>query len=62
MIKDIQEGYLISSYFKDICLYLAQNKLPKTESAISHLGPHGAMTWVAGTHWHSDLNNEFKYK
>ena len=34
MIKDIQVGYLISSYFKDINLYLAQNKLPSTKSAI----------------------------
>ena len=34
MIKDIQAGYLISSYFKDIYLYLAQNKLPSTKSAI----------------------------
>ena len=33
-IKDIQAGYLISSYFKDIYLYLAQNKLPITKSAI----------------------------
>ena len=33
MIKDIQAGYLISSYFKDIYLYLAQNKLPSTKSA-----------------------------
>ena len=34
MIKDIQAGYLISSYFKDIYLYLAQNKLPIAKSAI----------------------------
>ena len=33
-IKDIQAGYLVSSYFKDIYLYLAQNKLPVTKSAI----------------------------
>ena len=33
-IKDIQAGYLTSSYFKDIYLYLAQNKLPSTKSAI----------------------------
>ena len=33
MIKDIQAGYLISSYFKDTYLYLAQNKLPSTKSA-----------------------------
>ena len=34
MIKDIQAGYLISSYFKDIYLYLAQNKLLSTKSVI----------------------------
>ena len=33
-IKDIQAGYLTSSYFKDIYLYLAQNKLPSAKSAI----------------------------
>ena len=34
MIKDIQAGYIISSYVKDIYQYLAQNKLPSTNSAI----------------------------
>ena len=34
MIKDIQPGYLISFYFKDIYLHLAKNKLPSTKSAI----------------------------
>ena len=34
MIKDIQAGYLTSSYFKDIYLYLTQNKLPSAKSAI----------------------------
>ena len=33
-INDIQAGYLISSHFKDIYLYLAQNKLPSTKSVI----------------------------
>ena len=32
MIKEIQVGYLISSYFKDI--YLAQNKQPSSKAAI----------------------------
>ena len=31
MIKDIQAGCLVSSYFKDIYLYLAQNKLPSAK-------------------------------
>ena len=33
-IKEIQAGYLVSPYFKDIYLYLAQNKLPRTKTAI----------------------------
>ena len=34
MIKEIQAGYLTSPYFKDLYLYLAQNKLPSKKSAI----------------------------
>ena len=34
IIKYIQTGYLVSPYFKNIYLYLAQNKLPRTKSAI----------------------------
>ena len=33
-IKEIQAGYLSSPYFKDIYLYLAQNKLPSSKAAI----------------------------
>ena len=33
-IKEIQAGYLTSPYFKDLYLYLAQNKLPNKRSAI----------------------------
>ena len=33
-IKEIQAGYLSSSYFKDIFLYLAQNRLPSSKAAI----------------------------
>ena len=33
-IKEIQAGYFSSSYFKDIYLYLAQNKLPSSKAAI----------------------------
>ena len=29
-IKEIQAGYLHSSYFKDLYLYLSQNKLPSS--------------------------------
>ena len=34
MIKEIQAGYLVNSYFKDIYLYLAQNKMPSNKTAI----------------------------
>ena len=33
-IKEIQTRYLNSSHFKDIYLYLAQNKLPTSKAAI----------------------------
>ena len=33
-IKEIQAGYLYSPYFKDLYLYLSQNKLPTSKSAI----------------------------
>ena len=33
-IKDIQAGYLSSSHFKDIYLYLSQNKLLTSKAAI----------------------------
>ena len=33
-IKEIQAGYLHSSYFKDLYLYLSQNKLPSSKVAI----------------------------
>ena len=33
-IKEIQAWHLSSSYFKDIYLYLAQNKLPSSKAAI----------------------------
>ena len=33
-VKEIQVGYLISPYFKDLYLYLAQNTLSSTKTAI----------------------------
>ena len=36
-VKEIQTGYLVSSYFKDIYLYLAQNKLPSNKMAIKEV-------------------------
>ena len=33
-INEIQVRYLVSPYFKDIYLYLAQNRLPSTKAAI----------------------------
>ena len=37
MIKEIQAGYLSSSYFKDIYLCLVQNRLPVKKAAIKRL-------------------------
>ena len=34
MIKEMQGGYLSSPYFKDLYLFLSQNKLPSKRSAI----------------------------
>ena len=34
IIKEIQAGYLTSPYFQDLCLCLAQNKLPSKKSAM----------------------------
>ena len=36
-IKEIQVGYLYSPYFKDLYLYLSQNKLPSSKSMIRKL-------------------------
>ena len=33
-VKEIQAGYLSNPHFKDIYLYLAQNKLPTSKAAI----------------------------
>ena len=33
-IGEMQAGYLFRLYFKDVHLYLAQNKLPRTKTAI----------------------------
>ena len=35
-IEEIQAGYLTSPYFKDLYLYLSQNKLPSKKSATMH--------------------------
>ena len=36
-IKEIQAGYLCSLYFKDLYLYLSQNKLPSSKVVIRKL-------------------------
>ena len=36
-VKEIQVGYLCNPYFKDLYLYLSQNKLPSSKSAIKKL-------------------------
>ena len=33
-VKEIQAGHLSSYYFKDIYLFLAQNKLPSSKTVI----------------------------
>ena len=38
-IKEIQAEYLVNPYFKDVYLYLAQNKLPSTKTAIQKVEP-----------------------
>ena len=35
--KEIQAGYLYSSYFKDLYLYLSQNKLPSSKTTIKRV-------------------------
>ena len=36
-VKEIQAGYLCSPYFRDLYLYLSQNRLPSSKSAIRNL-------------------------
>ena len=36
-VKEIQAGYLHGPYFKDLYLYLLQNRLPRSKSAIRKL-------------------------
>ena len=36
-VKEVQAGYLCSPYFTDLYLYLSQNKLPSSKSAIRKL-------------------------
>ena len=36
-IKEIKQGYLVSPYFKDTYLYLAQNKLSSAKTAIQKM-------------------------
>ena len=36
-VKEIQVGYLCSPYFKDLYLYLLQNRLPSSKSVIKRL-------------------------
>ena len=38
-VKEVQTGYLISPCFKDLNLYLAQNRLPSTKTAICKVAP-----------------------
>ena len=44
-IKEIQARYLNSSHFKDIYLYLSQNKLPTSKAAIRKVEMLGESTF-----------------
>ena len=46
-IKEIQAGYLVSPYFKDMYLYVAQNKLPSTKTAIHRVEILGRKIHIA---------------
>ena len=37
-IREIQAGYLNSPYFKDLYMYLSQNKLPSSKAALCKIG------------------------
>ena len=39
-IKEIKAGYLSSPYFKDLCLYMSQNKLLSSKPAIRKIDTH----------------------
>ena len=39
-VKEIQAGDLVSLHFKDLYLYLAQNKLPNIKTAIQKVETH----------------------
>ena len=58
-IKEIQAGYLHSSYFKDLCLYLSQNKLPSSRSAFKRTGTL-AVNIFYWTHYYSKLPKKRK--
>ena len=46
MVKEIQFRYLGSLYFKDIYLYLAQNKLPSSKATIKKVEMLGGKIYI----------------
>ena len=56
-IKEIQAGYLHSSYFKDLYLYVSQNKLPSSKTAIKRVEAH-AENMFYWTHYYSKLTQK----
>ena len=48
-IKEIQAGYLHSSYFKDLYLYLSQNKLPSSKMAVKRVEAHAERYLLLGS-------------
>ena len=47
-VKEIQAEYLISPYFKDLYLYLVQNNLPSTKTAIHKVETLAEKIYIAG--------------
>ena len=52
-MKEIQVGYLKSAYFKDLYLYLSQNKLPSLKGAICKIEIL-AERYIMWTHYYSN--------
>ena len=46
-VKEIEAGYLVSPYFKDLYFYLAQNNLLSTKTAICKVEMLSEKTYIA---------------
>ena len=59
-IKEIQAGYLHSSYFKDMHLYLSQNKLPSSKATIKKVETLVEKYILLDSHYYSKLTQRRK--